>query len=268
MGEFRVLDYSESLRQHRPTLEANWNQLLASLTETERNEYFESLNQNRDPARHVLFEYFLYCGAIEAEIRARDVTYFHIGLTSNKIPHITTLNSQPADFKCSIRLHNQSVDIVRPILSSEILPLVRRLLLYDTSVPGRGWIDFLQNLESFVNRRSRKLIENGVPASFVHFRFHNLNRYFDLLGEAGADEMITHIEQIIRDNLVDSEMSIVLSPHSVLVLSPGSTKEQLYERFQALYFEIKSLVLDYELLIHTITDQQFSLFDVLRELKI
>lgn len=268
MAEFQILDFSESLKQHRPTLEANWNQILNSLTEVERSEYFESLNHNRDPARHVLFEYFLYCGAIEAEIRARHVTYFHFGISSNQIANVTTLSSQPADFNCRIRLHQNSVEIVRPIISGEIFPLVRRLLLYDTSVPGRNWIDFLQNLESFVSRRCRKLLKNGTAVSFAHFRFQNLNHYFGFLGEAGADEMITHIEQTIRENLTEGEMSIVLSSHSILVLSPGTTNEQLYKRFQALYFEIKSLVLDYQLLIHTITEPEFSLFDVFRELKI
>jgi hypothetical protein len=167
-----------------------------------------------------------------------------------------------------MRLHRGSVDAVRPIFQNEILPLARRILLYDTSIPGRNWIDYLHILESFVARRTRKLLAEGQPVTFTHFRFQNLNHYFGLLGEAGASEMIHNIELTIRSRLPEGDLSIVLSPHSYIVLSPGREHEEVYQRFQAIYFEIKSLILDYAILIHTVHDPDFSLFDVFRELKI
>lgn len=267
---FSPIEVSERLRQYRPQLEENWNELLSGLPEMTRQQYRAALKQERDPARQLLFLYFLYCGAIEAEIQSRGNTYFHMGLPldADRVPLLETIDSGPGDFQCLMRLHRGSVDAVRPIFQNEILPLARRILLYDTSIPGRNWIDYLHILESFVARRTRKLLAEGQPVTFTHFRFQNLNHYFGLLGEAGASEMIHNIELTIRSRLPEGDLSIVLSPHSYIVLSPGREHEEVYQRFQAIYFEIKSLILDYSILIHTVHDPDFSLFDVFRELKI
>lgn len=267
---FSPMDVSERLRKHRPRLEANWNELLSELPEVTRQQYRAALKHERDPARQLLFLYFLYCGAIEAEIRSHGNTYFYMGLPLNadRVPLLETIDSGPGDFQCLMRLHRGSVDAVRPIFQNEILPLARRILLYDTGNPGRNWIDYLQILESVITRRTRRLLAKGQPVTFTHFRFQNLNHYFGLLGEAGASEMIHNIELMIRSHLHEGDLSIVLSPHSYIVLSPGREHEEVYRRFQAIYFEIKSLILDYAILVHTVHDPNFSLFDVFRILKI
>lgn len=267
---FSPLDVSERLREYRPELEKNWNEILSQLPEITLRQYRAALQQERDPARHLLFLYFLYCGAIEAEIQARGNTYFHMGLPigTDRAPLLETIDAGPDDFHCLMRIHKQSLDVVRPIFQNEILPLARRILVYDTNTPGRNWIDYLHILDSIISRKTRKLLSEGQPVTFTHFRFQNLNHYFGLLGEAGASEMIRNIEKTIRERLQEGDMSIILSPHSYIVLSPGREREDVYRRFQDIYFEIKSLILDYSIHTHTVHDPDFSLFTIFRELKI
>jgi hypothetical protein len=267
---FSPLDISERLRRYRPQLEANWNEILSELPELTRKQYIDSLKQERDPARRLLFLYFLYCGAMEAEIRYQGNTYFYMGLPldARRIPLLAFINSDSGHPQCMMSLNRHSVDAVQPILENEILPLARRILLYDTTIPGRNWIDYLRMLESFIGRHAGKLLAEGKPITFAHFRFQNLNHYFGLLGEAGASEMIRNIEQTIRAKMHEGDMTVVLSPHSCIVLSPGREYEEVYQRFQAIYFEIKSLILDYALYVHTIHRPDFSLFNIFRELKI
>lgn len=270
MPAFSVTESSAALRLHRSRLEGNWNRAMAELDEASRQRYLTSLKQERDPARHLLFLFFLHCGAIQAEVYYRETVYFFMGIpvAEDRYPHLAPIRFQQGELRCVVWVHRESADVATAVFRREILPLIRQLLLCDTRMPGRNWIDYLQILESFLSRRALRMVRRGWPITFSHFRFQNLNHYFGLLGEAGANEMIQHIGDNIRQRLKRRDLPIILSPHSYLVLSVGATEEQIYPRFQTLYFETKSLILDYELLVRTIRTEDFSVFELFRELKI
>lgn len=274
MPAFSVTESSATLRLNRAELEGNWNRAMAELDEAARRRYLASLQQERDPARQLLFLFCLHCGAIQAEVYYRETVYFFMGIPvggpdhERRHAHLAPIQFSQGELRFVMWVHRDSVEIANAVFRREILPLVRQLLLCDTRMPGRNWIDYLQILESFLSRRALRMVRRGWPITFSHFRFQNLNHYFGLLGEAGANEMIQHIGDSIRQRLKSRDLPIILSPHSYLVLSVGATEEQIYPRFQTLYFEIKSLILDYELLVRTIRTDDFSVFELFRELKI
>lgn len=114
----------------------------------------------------------------------------------------------------------------------------------------------LQNVFLSVERDMLPLLEGylerGTPVTLTHFLFQDLRIYFSLSGEYRSGEIMDAIERTIRENLKKTDHIFRLSPLSYIVICPGADAEQLKHRFKGIYVQIRTLVLDYELRVHTV----------------
>ncbi|MCB1171272.1 MAG: hypothetical protein KDK25_13090, partial [Leptospiraceae bacterium] len=101
-----------------------------------------------------------------------------------------------------------------------------------------------------------------------HFLFQDLTRYIDEVGEYWTLEIIQEIQKTIKSNLKKRDTMVSLTPVSHLVLSSGPREEQILERFHHIYFEIRSLILDYSIYTATVDSPDYRITDILEKLKL
>jgi hypothetical protein len=128
----------------------------------------------------------------------------------------------------------------------------------------------LQNVFLSVERDLAPILEahlqQGTTVTLTHFLFQDLRVYFSLSGEYRSGEIMDSIQKTIAGNLKKTDQIFRLSPLSYLVVCPGAEPEQLKQRFKGIYVQIRTLVLDYELRVHTVRQLPLQLNRVWSEL--
>lgn len=106
------------------------------------------------------------------------------------------------------------------------------------------------------------------PVTLSHFEFQDLSLYLERSAEVGTQEFYQAIEYTIRKHLKSQDLFFHVLPHSFLVISPGARKEQIVDRFHSIYFQIRSLIFDYEILLVTVEKPTTNLDSIWTELKL
>ncbi|AXR61391.1 hypothetical protein [Leptospira mayottensis] len=94
-----------------------------------------------------------------------------------------------------------------------------------------------------------KDIRNSLSNEIVitHFHFQDLYSYFKLLGEQRSGEIMKELKSIIQAHLRPYDKLYVLSPRSILTLSPDCKTEVVEARFDEVVFQVNHLIVDYEI---------------------
>lgn len=94
-----------------------------------------------------------------------------------------------------------------------------------------------------------KDIRNSLSNEIVitHFHFQDLYSYFKLLGEQRSGEIMKELKAIIQAHLRPYDKLYVLSPRSILTLSPDCKTEIVEARFDEVVFQVNHLIVDYEI---------------------
>ncbi|EMY78881.1 hypothetical protein LEP1GSC060_1110 [Leptospira weilii serovar Ranarum str. ICFT] len=102
--------------------------------------------------------------------------------------------------------------------------------------------------EEFSNQIVRD-IQNSLSNEIVitHFYFQDLHPYFKLLGEQRSGEIMKELKSIIQAHLRPYDKLYVISPRSILTLSPDCKTEVVQARFNEVVFQVNHLIVDYEI---------------------
>lgn len=144
--------------------------------------------------------------------------------------------------------------IAGSVLDIEVLPLARNFYFYDPGIQENRVIDYLSTVERICDEECRETVQHVEVFSLSHFRFQDMSIYFEMSGEKGGSELMDAISAVIRQNLKSSDILFQLSPFSYLALSPGADRAQIFERYQNVYFGYKSLYMDYDLEVVTLSE--------------
>ena len=190
-------------------------------------------------------------------------------------------NGTPAPFEGleSIRINRKEASIqavvpsksshlIRHLLAGELMPVIIRILRADAGRNPENWIDSVQDLSAYLGSRIKRALEKAQPVTISHFLFQDLTRYIEEVGEFWTLEIIEEIRKTIKSNLKKRDTLVSLTPVSHLVLSSGPREEQIQERFHHIYFEIRSLILDYSIHTTTVDSPDYRIADILEKLKL
>lgn len=140
----------------------------------------------------------------------------------------------------------------RVILDAELLPFARTYFLHAPGLHDERTVDLVQSLEADLRRLCLPHLENAVPVTFTHFRFQDMAIYFEMSGEHRSLEILAEIRAIVEQRLKSADELIMLAPGSLVVISPGARAVQMRERFNSVYFQTRSLLLDFTMEVHTL----------------
>ena len=84
------------------------------------------------------------------------------------------------------------------------------------------------------------------PVTFTVFRFENFQKYIELAGEYFGREIISELVKQITTKLKQDDTCYVIAPREYLIVSVNCEKSILEKRFHREIFQIKSLILNYD----------------------
>ncbi|EQA53785.1 hypothetical protein LEP1GSC052_1249 [Leptospira kmetyi serovar Malaysia str. Bejo-Iso9] len=105
--------------------------------------------------------------------------------------------------------------------------------------------DLFEEFSDQIVRDIRNSLSNEMV--ITHFRFQDLYSYFKLLGEQRSGEIMRELKAIIQAHLRPYDKLYVLSPRSILTLSPDCKTEVVQARFDEVVFQVNHLIVDYEI---------------------
>ncbi len=140
----------------------------------------------------------------------------------------------------------------RVILDAELLPFLRVYFLNLASLQDERSVDLLQEVEAHIRHLCQHHLEGHIPVTFIHFRFQDMSVYFEMSGEHRSLEILEEVQAIIEAHLKGGDELIQLAPGSLLVVAPGARAAQMRERFRGVYFQTRSLILDWKAEVHTV----------------
>lgn len=154
------------------------------------------------------------------------------------------------------------------ILEKEILPLLQNHYFHLPGFSDERKINLRQSTE----KQCLKVIDEGLgrgkPVTLTHFKFQDMLIYFEMSGRHRTSEIINEMADIIRRNLKKNDYLIQLTPVSFLMISPGAREIQIQNRFNNIYFQVRGLILDYDLNLLTITEYPIEFAKIWETLKV
>ncbi|MEQ9366811.1 MAG: hypothetical protein RIF32_21405 [Leptospirales bacterium] len=159
-------------------------------------------------------------------------------------------------------------DLARNLLDHEILPFARNLFFFSPGMGEARRIDHLAILNQQALAVLNERLEQGMQVTISHFKFQDLHIYLEMQGEHRTREILRGIIDYIHGNLKKQDLLLQLTPLSYIMISPGATQEQILERFRSIYFQIRSLVLEYQIHLTTVSETPVRLGEVWKDLKL
>lgn len=144
-------------------------------------------------------------------------------------------------------------DLAEAALDSTLLVHAENVFLNSQGLREKNLQNVFFNIERDTKPILEEILNTGVPVTLTHFLFQDLRVYFSLSGEYRSQEIMDSIQEVISENLKKSDRIFRLSPLSYIVISPGADSQQIQARFKSIYIQIKSLVLDYDLRLCTVS---------------
>jgi hypothetical protein len=159
-------------------------------------------------------------------------------------------------------------DLARNLLDHEILPFARNLFFFTPALGDSRRIDHLAILNQRALGVLHERLDQGMHVTISHFKFQDLHIYLEMQGEHRTREILRGIIEYIHGNLKKQDLLLQLTPLSYIMISPGATQEQILERFRSIYFQIRSLVLEYQIYLTTVSEKPVQLGEVWKDLKL
>jgi len=288
-------DISRVLTRAQTDIRRHLGRALALVPERVHDEYLESVRAVREnPAllsssmRWFLHNYFLFTGFLQLVVHFREKPVFSRGaeiLTKERAaeqfaedvrdnPQISVTHLQHRETSRGMLLEIDGVapapvaEIAATIMDNEILPLARNYYFNMSDLRDPRLVDLNRAAEEPLLAVLEREIGDGRPVSLTHFRFQEMHLYFEILGEHRTREIIREIIATIRGNLKKGDYLFQLSPLSYVVLSPGARQEQIERRFESIYFQIKTLILDYDLTVATVDALPVRMYRLWEDLRV
>lgn len=274
------------LSQRQSQLELAWKKALRSIPANDRKDYLElmqstgrRLEEDSAPGEWLFFQHLIRSGCLQAMVihHRKPVYYFGIPLKPWKLwdepgpgpyEELQSLRVDRKEVSVQAVVPAGSAHLVRHVIASELLPVATRILRSDAGRNPENWIDSVQDLSTYLSSRIKRALEKNQPVTISHFLFQDLTRYIDEVGEFWTLEIIQEIQKTIKSNLKKRDTMVSLTPVSHLVLSAGPREQQILNRFHHIYFEIRSLVLDYSIHTVTVDTPDYRIADILEKLKL
>ena len=297
MAEFP--DISPILNRSMRNIRESLKEVLGYLPESFYQDYWTYVQNVKDRPENLttgihwcLFHYFLYSGFLQMRISLNGVEVLTHGaeilneqkieLTDSSIPILCgeenlTLsyiyrklesdeNSDVLEFEGIVP--SQILNLVRAVVDLEILPLAKNYYFYDP-VFCHPWIhDYFVLIERECNSVIAKEVSRKKQVTVSHFLMQDPSQYFEVLGEHRSGEIIKDIKNTIGNHAKKTDLLLSLNPRSFLLLSPGMESGQVRQRFENVFFQINSLVLDYEVYSHTIREFPVNLLEIFEKIKV
>lgn len=144
-----------------------------------------------------------------------------------------------------LKLNQNSVAIIHS--------LIKRFYL---NLPGKvdnRYRDFFSEFEArFLSQVNSFSFENhsGIIANFY---IQDLKAYFQAMGEHRSGEILEEIRLIILSYLKKGDLLFRISPRAFLTYSHNCNIETVKHRFDDVYFQIKNLIVDYEIFFYPVS---------------
>lgn len=158
--------------------------------------------------------------------------------------------------------------VVENLLDHEIVPFARNLFFHHPALGDPRRIDHLAVMNQRALAVLAEHLEQGSAVTLSHFQFQDLHIYLEMQGEHRTREILRGIIDYIHGNLKSEDTLVQLTPRSYIMISPGATQEQILDRFRNIYFQIRSVVLEYRIHLTTISEGPVQLSAVWKELKL
>lgn len=143
-------------------------------------------------------------------------------------------------------------DLGEALLDQELMPFAIQFCFFQSALRDQRVINQAEYLDVSARAVITESLQREKPVTLTHFRFQSLHIYFELSGEHRSREITQEIMANIHRHLKKGDALIQVTPLSYVVLSPGARREQIVERFRRIYFQIRSLVLEYEIFLATV----------------
>ena len=154
------------------------------------------------------------------------------------------------------------------LLLNEIWPLAANYFFNVPALSESPIDNFMLEVEDFCLDVLNANIPEGRPVTVTHFRFQEMEVYFEMSGEHRSRDIMRSITALIRENLKKDDSLIEISPTSYLVLSPGAHKDPIERRFESIYFHIHGLILDYDLDVICLEDMPGNMAEIWRAIRL
>ncbi len=287
-------DISPALTRFRGDIHDGLAQALGALPEDLAAEYKTNIEAIQDEPTHLksgiqwtLYKYFRHAGFLQAIVLFNKKVVFSLGAGimpweakgNRRLPEDLKF---PSVFKAvhHTQRHRELVleiegvipaaveSMVTGILEKEIMPFATSYFFNMPVLRDNRRINVLRDVEARCTSIVEERLDQGKPVTLTHFRFQDMHVYFEMSGEHVTFEIVEKILATIRGNLKKEDILLQLSPVSYLVLSPGALEKQIATRFESIYFQINSLVLDYDLNVATVEQGPVDMEAVWKELAV
>ncbi len=282
--------------QNGPALKENLLHALHRLPESLREEYLTSAERfsgNQTTfIRWMMHNYCLHAGFLQARIALSGNTLFTFG--AEIVPWDLWLTDEADCVRQNITLPDLAcLRIKRPlpeqqgsmdfdgilpavsraaaesVLTRDVIPFLRNYFAFQPAVKDNRYEDlFTHSIEDKVREIIRQSALHGGSVCLTHLRFQDTSSYFDLMGEHRTLETIHSIFSLIRSKIKEKDSVFILSPVSFLIVSPDSDRNSVTSRFADVYFSLGSIIIDYDIIQYTLTEEPDTFFPVWQELRI
>lgn len=220
-----------------------------------------------------LYHYCLFSGFLQARLRFDGKTVFEFGArlapwSEDRAARSPSSVSEPLAPGLGLlqrerwrRDHWLEFDAVAPaalvelgeaLLDQELMPFAIQFCFFQSALRDQRVINQAEYLDVSARAVITESLQREKPVTLTHFRFQSLHIYFELSGEHRSREITQEIMANIHRHLKKGDALIQVTPLSYVVLSPGARRDQIVERFRRIYFQIRSLVLEYEIFLATV----------------
>ena len=232
----------------------------------------------KDFPKWVMYHYFLMSGFIQATVCYCDTPIYTFGageLLKNPANH----NAEIFPIDLSYREQEKTLTIKgyvptkihaisKKITEMDILPFCKNVYFFMPSLNDERKMDVFSPLENHLKQIIQKGLEEYPTVCFSHFRFRSLHVFFEFLGQQNSAEITEKILALLNTNFKKIDYIFQLSPLSYLVVSPGISGRSIKNRFQGIYFQVRSIIIDYKLMTTDFHSNPASFAETWEELEI
>ena len=122
----------------------------------------------------------------------------------------------------------------------------KHFYLPDIFEPDLRTLPLFIEVNKDIIKKIEKYLQYKKPVTFTVFQFEDFNKYIKLAGEHFGREIISELVKQITGKLKQDDTYYVLSPREYLIVSVNCEKSILEQRFHRETFQIKSLLLNYQ----------------------
>lgn len=124
--------------------------------------------------------------------------------------------------------------------------VLKHFYLPEIFEPDLRTLPLFSELNKDIVKKIEKYLQYKKPITFTVFRFEGFHKYIKLAGEYFGREIISELVKQITSKLKQDDTCYVLSPREYLIVSVNCEKSILENRFYKETFQVKSLLLNYE----------------------